>query len=456
MRDASLPPVPPDPERFHGALERALVDDLESRALPAQLGLLVTLVFVALVLGDALAQPSVRGIGIALVAVVVVRLVFALAARRRRGAPTDPLAAPGHGSAAKTRRRHLRFVVMTGAFGCGMGALTSVAYPYLPPDRVALLFMCLAGMTSGAVLSMGASPRAYLAYILPTLLPLGVTAALGGRGLAGQLLPLMVALYTATLFMLARHEHAFLRANLLLRFELRDLALRDSLTQLRNRRFVAEIMRAEGTQALRAHEARDPAAGPATSVLSLMMLDLDWFKSINDAHGHEAGDAVLRQAADRLRETLRKPDVVARWGGEEFVVITRETSADAVAKLATRLQRRVGEHPFRLASGEPVRLTCSIGYAAFPFLPAAPTRVGWEQALALADLGLYRAKQAGRNRVVAVLPGPTPWPDRADAFEAVCDDPDDAVANGWIVLAASSPDGQPTAPPQRRSAPPGP
>jgi two-component system, cell cycle response regulator len=154
-----------------------------------------------------------------------------------------------------------------------------------------------------------------------------------------------------------------------------ELAVTDPLTGLRNRRYVLRHL--DGL--LRSHGA------------GLVMLDLDRFKPINDTHGHAAGDAVLREVAERLRAGLRASDVVARWGGEEFLVVLTGAPAEYALLVAERLREAVAE-PVEWPGG-PLLCTASAGVAVVA-QGSAP-----EDAIAAADAALYEAKSEGRNRV---------------------------------------------------------
>ncbi|HEY2740390.1 MAG TPA: diguanylate cyclase, partial [Thermoanaerobaculia bacterium] len=180
-------------------------------------------------------------------------------------------------------------------------------------------------------------------------------------------------------------------------------SLTDPLTQLQNRRALEQSIGGVGGDteiAVRRHEDGKAAAGDADLVF--LLLDLDHFKSVNDTYGHAAGDAVLIQTAALLRSVVRSGDHVVRWGGEEFLVVARFTDRAHAAELAEKIRAVIAEHEFRLPDGKAIRRTGSIGFAAFPFSPARPRAVTWEEVVDAADHGLYTAKRNGRNNCVGV------------------------------------------------------
>lgn len=129
------------------------------------------------------------------------------------------------------------------------------------------------------------------------------------------------------------------------------------------------------------------------SMLTIMLLDLDCFKSINDAHGHAAGDMVLREFAQRLKKTVRSVDLVARIGGEEFMVVMPEAGIDSATEIVERVRSATADQPFTVsASGDDCEVTVSIGYAALE-----PKESSLEL-VERADRALYASKKAGRNR----------------------------------------------------------
>ncbi|MCS7313646.1 MAG: diguanylate cyclase, partial [Acidobacteria bacterium] len=135
--------------------------------------------------------------------------------------------------------------------------------------------------------------------------------------------------------------------------------------------------------------------------LSVCMVDIDHFKAVNDVHGHLAGDQVLQELACLLQQSIRKGDVVGRYGGEEFLVVLPHTSLTGALAWAERFCRIVEVLELRVASDAAVRVTVSVGVASFP---EAPLTEPWDL-LRLADTALYEAKRAGRNRVCAYRPG---------------------------------------------------
>ena len=173
--------------------------------------------------------------------------------------------------------------------------------------------------------------------------------------------------------------------------ELRRMATTDPLTGLWNRRRFMELSEGELSRMRR--------YGRPVSVL---MLDIDHFKSINDTHGHAAGDEALCQLAGLCRSALRETDHLGRLGGEEFAVLLPETGLDEAADVAERLRRRLADSAFPLSCGVTLRMTASIGVAS-----CADDDTTIDRALGRADHALYRAKNNGRNQVVteAVQPG---------------------------------------------------
>ncbi len=164
-----------------------------------------------------------------------------------------------------------------------------------------------------------------------------------------------------------------------------EMAITDGLTGLYNRRFMTTHFDQTLEQAHRQGRS-----------LAVLIADMDHFKSVNDTYGHDAGDAVLRELAERMRGSVRGVDLVCRFGGEEFVVIMPDTELDTAGIVAERIRARVAAEPFLLPDGTRLERTISVGIGALQ--TAADTA---ETILKRADGALYDAKLSGRNRVVA-------------------------------------------------------
>ncbi len=163
-----------------------------------------------------------------------------------------------------------------------------------------------------------------------------------------------------------------------------EMAITDALTGLYNRRYMESHLGSLVEQAL-----------SRSKPLTVLVLDIDYFKSINDTHGHDAGDDVLREFAIRVRKSIRGIDLACRFGGEEFVVVMPETDLAVATMVAERLRRRIASEPFPIQQGaRNTEVTISIGIAALGSADNAAT------VLKRADQALYRAKRDGRNRVV--------------------------------------------------------
>jgi len=164
-----------------------------------------------------------------------------------------------------------------------------------------------------------------------------------------------------------------------------ELAVTDGLTGLNNRRYLDNHLKLLFSRAV--------ARGRP---LSVCITDIDRFKSVNDTYGHDAGDEVLKEFAQRIRGTVRGADLACRYGGEEFVLVMPDTPPEMAAAVAERLRGRIEGEPFSLPGGDLLKLTASMGISSTTGSMETP-----EQLLKQADRALYEAKNGGRNRVVA-------------------------------------------------------
>ena len=167
--------------------------------------------------------------------------------------------------------------------------------------------------------------------------------------------------------------------------EIYRLTIFDGLTQIHNHRYLAEFLDRE---VARSQRHRRP--------LAVLMLDLDRFKSVNDSHGHLCGDHVLREMSNRIRHTVRREDLFARYGGEEFALVLVESTHAQAVEVAERIRELAEDMPFSFES-LPIPVTVSVGVAS----TTGESPMTATEMLKLADGNLYKAKHAGRNRVVA-------------------------------------------------------
>jgi len=192
--------------------------------------------------------------------------------------------------------------------------------------------------------------------------------------------------------------------------DLAESAVTDPLTGLRNRRYLRlhleRPIKSRSMLAGMRDRRRDKTAGDAQTIY---LMDLDHFKHINDRFGHDAGDTVLVDVAQRLSSCLREDDCLLRWGGEEFLVIANTHELEGAMVLAQRILDRIGSEPVKTANGREILVTCSLGFAPFPWGKEDDAESNaLDHVLSLADVGCYLAKIEGRNRGFGVYPGGEP------------------------------------------------
>jgi diguanylate cyclase (GGDEF)-like protein len=165
---------------------------------------------------------------------------------------------------------------------------------------------------------------------------------------------------------------------------LKNLAIRDGLTGLYNHRYFQEALAVELVRSRRYNRS-----------VSLVFMDVDYFKKYNDAHGHPDGDKMLIALANIFRDSVRVSDSIARYGGEEFVLLLPETTKENALRIAEFIRKKVHDHPFPGRETQPLgRVTISLGIATFP-----QDGTDGSSLIERADKALYEAKRAGRNKV---------------------------------------------------------
>ena len=375
------------------ALHTALVQELYERGQIPTFILAAAMLPFYLILRTALAGSlCLRAFFAGLVLVILLRVVLSLQGAR--------IQRRGH----RIFNRYSLYLSGVTASGLFLGALGLAAFHSLDPAHFLLLCLCYWGICSTAVVSMSGSPVCFAAIMVPTLGSMMVGGILFPPFGLGPLFSLIVLLGMGALTYMSGSVHASLCRNVLLGQRLSDLALRDPLTGLRNRRYLLEFMQEETPRVLRRWLEADSEVRNKRSI-SIIMVDLDFFKKVNDQYGHIAGDAVLVQVAQLLREVVRKPDLLLRWGGEEFLILALDSDRTAPPLIAVRLHERLAQHTFILPGGQTHRMTCSVGFAIYPFHPQRPDGLLWEQVFHMADESLYTAKENGRNRLQGILHG---------------------------------------------------
>lgn len=192
-------------------------------------------------------------------------------------------------------------------------------------------------------------------------------------------------------------EHAYV--------QLEAISLSDPLTGLNNRRYLQKLIPMDIAKVQREYGYKifNQPAKKASLDLTFFILDVDYFKAVNDVYGHNAGDQLLIQLSALLTETCRESDCVVRWGGEEFLIVSRFIDREEAPVMAERIRETIEQHIFTLPDGNALQKTCSIGFACYPFLRSQPMALSWEQVINIADRALYAAKKSGRNRSVGVI-----------------------------------------------------
>jgi diguanylate cyclase (GGDEF)-like protein len=226
-------------------------------------------------------------------------------------------------------------------------------------------------------------PRAIRSYRLlltvAVMIVMGVLVFLKQHLLDGQLLSLLRSSHTnlaetcrlkdeleSKEQSLRWHSMELQRKNL----ELQEISFTDALTGIWNRRYLEEILAPEAGQVLRNYQ-RAGTRNIDHRDLVFIMVDVDFFKEVNDQYGHLAGDRLLQLMAERLSKIVRRSDVLFRWGGEEFLIMSRSTDPSGIPAFCSRILEVVAAEPFDVGNGIVVRKTCSVGWAPYPWIRSA-------------------------------------------------------------------------------------
>lgn len=251
-----------------------------------------------------------------------------------------------------------------------------------------------------------------LAMVAVLSLPISAFVALLDPRLPREASNFRVLVTLSTMFVMAlllfiqhrRLNWELLRTNVVLE----EASLTDPLTGVRNRRYFSATIDGDVMQSLRSHT---DGHDPHTRDLVFYLVDADNFKEVNDRYGHDVGDRVLIEMSRRLSSSIRHSDILVRWGGEEFLIVSRYTDRAEAELLAQRVLSAIADTPFQVRdSGETINRTCSLGWAAFPWSHENPRALCYEEVLTLADRALNRAKQSGKNQAIGMQPATGTYP----------------------------------------------
>ena len=222
--------------------------------------------------------------------------------------------------------------------------------------------------------------------------------------------------------------------------QLEKASYTDQLTGLNNRRYLHQIMESEMAALDRQLKEKPtdsdmPVTQDLSPGLSIIMIDLDGFKQINDVYGHHAGDLALIQVRDILQKCCRKSDSIIRWGGDEFVVVGRHSSRLGAEKYAERMRHELADHQYQVGGGHVARLSGSIGVTMIPFIPNNISTLQWEQVMNVADQAAYLAKENGRNAWVGLYGSRRITSD--DIFERMKTDLESLIKQGLVEVTTS-------------------
>ncbi|MCP4119273.1 MAG: diguanylate cyclase [Desulfobacteraceae bacterium] len=188
---------------------------------------------------------------------------------------------------------------------------------------------------------------------------------------------------------------------------LKEISRIDPLTGLKNRHYLFDILKPRIEKAISSlwieRKGIDQRKTDYSCGYGVISIDIDHFKRVNDNYGHDSGDMVLKQFSDRLCDQIREDDVVGRIGGEEFVIILKNTKESHLSVFAEKIRHHVAQSDFKVTDNRTINITCSIGMIFYPFFRHHPGNMMVEHVFYLVDKALYFAKENGRNRSVKVV-----------------------------------------------------
>lgn len=278
---------------------------------------------------------------------------------------------------------------------CASGLMLGILGSFLMPTDLlhqAFILVVITGLLAGATQSLSASYLINMTFLFLSLIPVGIWLAFQDNIPVdihyGLLIGILIYMFFSLI--ISHTNHLYLMSNIKLKLEnaelnsaIKELAVHDELTGLYNRHYLSEFLNLEIAKAERNH-----------STLSVIMLDIDHFKQLNDIYGHEAGDKVLQKIGAFFNENIRKGDMACRYGGEEFIIVFPNTTLETAHSRAEVLRESIKNLSIAYNNHVISGIAISGGVAAFPNHGNA-----YQPIINAADTALYQAKHQGRDRI---------------------------------------------------------
>lgn len=293
------------------------------------------------------------------------------------------------------------------------------------PAYNSFIFFLMGGTFAGSAGAFAIKPRVFYAFSTPVILPVTLYSfILGGK--INMAMSLMGIIFILMMLVVVRRMNIPITEALTLSIENKNLAektrtlneqlkisnenfkmqsFKDTMLNVFNRRYVTETLNPEverfAFNRQRLADSDEPQHSAELGLIyGIYIIDIDYFKDVNDTWGHKCGDEMLIQFAHLIQSLIRRDDTLCRWGGEEFVVILKRTNPDYIQAFAKKLIATVEATPFKINDTTSINKTCSLGYAQFPFFEHLPLSISLDQTIEIADQALYYAKEHGRNKAV--------------------------------------------------------
>ncbi len=300
-------------------------------------------------------------------------------------------------------------------------------FQYINLQYIIFIYFILGGMVAGSVGSYHNNLMMYFGYsatvfLIPTLVIFGFSTPVTTP------MTIMGLIFYTISSISAKRLNRDLSDYLLLKYEnmqlveqteklnielinknekLEELSLVDPLTKLKNRRYLFENfiheIESDVKNMVIEKSGNNKRLKKENVGYSILIIDIDYFKNVNDKYGHECGDMILEEFSSKLTDMVRKDDVVSRIGGEEFVIILKQITNENAYDHAEKIRKNIESSDFNISQDRNIKITCSIGLINYPFFNSSKEYLKFDQALFLADKALYYGKENGRNRSVNVI-----------------------------------------------------